>query len=139
MHKACKPEHNREEVKLKNSTRNKIHSKLSENNFSHPTRQGIKREHLNKHRDQIKHSKINNSTKLAKINIRHLKRPESLVYLTLVYTLALNTSIIPHMWKLDNIIPTPKQKQQPRRFIQTYFTFLYISQNIREYHTSIHH
>ena len=60
--------------------------------------------------EAIKNSKDTNSTGPDKINIRHLKHlgPLGLTFLTQIYTLALNTNIIPHTWKLANIIPIPK-------------------------------
>ena len=55
-------------------------------------------------------SKNNNSTGPDKVNIRHLKHigPLGLAYLTNMYNTSLNNNIIPHAWKLANIIPIPK-------------------------------
>ena len=45
-----------------------------------------------------------------KLNIRHLKYigPLGLALLTSMLKTALNTNIIPHTWKLANIVPNPK-------------------------------
>ena len=45
-----------------------------------------------------------------KVNIRHLKHtgPLGLAYRTNMYNISLNNNIIPHTWKLANIIPIPK-------------------------------
>ena len=58
----------------------------------------------------IKQSKNNNSQGPDKLNIRHLKHigPLGLVFLTSMLKNALNTIIIPHIWKLGNIVPIPK-------------------------------
>ena len=58
----------------------------------------------------IQHSKNNNSVGPDNLSIRHLKHigPLGLTFLTSMYTTALNKNIIPHMWKLANIIPIPK-------------------------------
>ena len=44
------------------------------------------------------------------LNIRHLKRigPLGFEFLTSMLNTALNTNIIPHIWKLANIVPIPK-------------------------------
>ena len=59
--------------------------------------------------EAIQHSKNNNSVGPDNLSIRHLKHigPLGLTFLTSMYT-ALNKNIIPHMWKLANIIPIPK-------------------------------
>ena len=58
----------------------------------------------------IKQSKNKNSTGPDEVNIRHLKHigPLGLEYLTNMYNTSLNNNIIPHTWKLANIIPIPK-------------------------------
>ena len=56
---------------------------------------------------EIKHSKNNNSTGPDKVNIRHIG-PLGLAYLTNMYSTSLNNNIIPHTWKLANIIPILK-------------------------------
>ena len=58
----------------------------------------------------IKQSRNNNSTWPDKVYIRHLKHigPLELGYLTNMYNTSLNNNIIPHTWKLANIIPIPK-------------------------------
>ena len=53
--------------------------------------------------EAIKYVKIYNLTKFDQINIRHLKHLQ-------LYTFALNTNIIPHIWKLANIIHNSKTK-----------------------------
>ena len=60
--------------------------------------------------EAIKQSKNNNSQGLDKLNIRHLKHigPLGIVFLTSMYKTVLNKNIIPHTWKLDNIVPIPK-------------------------------
>ena len=50
--------------------------------------------------EAIKQSKNNNSQGPVKLNIRHLK------HLTSMLKTALNTNIIPHIWKLANIVPS---------------------------------
>ena len=60
--------------------------------------------------EAIKQSKNNNSRGLDKLNIRHLKHicPLGLTFLMSMLKTALNTNIILHTWKLDNIVPIPK-------------------------------
>ena len=60
--------------------------------------------------EAIQHSKNNNSVGPGNLSIRHLKHigPLGLTFLKSMYTTALNKNIIPHMWKLANIIPIPK-------------------------------
>ena len=60
--------------------------------------------------EAIQHSKNNNSVGPDNLSIRHLKHIGhlGLTFLTSMYTAALNKNIIPHMWKLANIIPIPK-------------------------------
>ena len=60
--------------------------------------------------EAIKQSKNNNSQGPDKLNIRHLKHigPLGLAFLTSMFKTALNKNIIPHTWKLANIIPIPK-------------------------------
>ena len=60
--------------------------------------------------EAIQHSKNNNSVGPDNLSIRHLKHigPLGLTFLTSMYTAARNKNIIPHMWKLANIIPIPK-------------------------------
>ena len=57
--------------------------------------------------EAIKQSKNNNSQGPDKLNIRHLKHIGPLV-LTSMFKTALNKNIIPHTWKLANIVPIPK-------------------------------
>ena len=80
------------------------------------------------------HSKINNSTGHDKNNIQYLKhvRPLGRVYLTQLYTLALNINIIPQMSKLANIIPILKpNKNNITRSLYRPISH-YNSQNTRE-------
>ena len=60
--------------------------------------------------EAIKQSKNNNSQGPDKLNIRHLKHigPLGLAFLTSMFKTALNKNIIPHTWKLVNIVPIPK-------------------------------
>ena len=59
--------------------------------------------------EAIKQSKNNNSQGLDKLNIRHLKHIGPLgLFLTSMYKPALNKNIIPHTWKLANIVSIPK-------------------------------
>ena len=60
--------------------------------------------------EAIKQSKNKNSQGPDKINIRHLKQigPLGLAFLTSMFKTAPYKSIIPHTWKLANIVPIPK-------------------------------
>ena len=60
--------------------------------------------------EAIQDSKNNNSVGPDNLSISHLKHigPLGLTFLSSMYTTALNKNIIPHMWKLANIIPIPK-------------------------------
>ena len=60
--------------------------------------------------EAIKQSKNNNSQGPDKLNIRRLKHigPLGLAFLTSMFKTALNKYIIPHTWKLANIVPIPK-------------------------------
>ena len=60
--------------------------------------------------EAIKQSKDNNSQGPDKLNIRHLKDigPLGLAFLTSMFKTALNKNIIPHTWKLANIVAIPK-------------------------------
>ena len=64
----------------------------------------------NQVQEAIKQSKNNNSQGPDKLNIMHLKDidPLGLAFLTSMLKTALNTNIIPHIWKLANIVPIPK-------------------------------
>ena len=63
--------------------------------------------------EAIKQSKNNNSQGPDKLNIRHLKHigPLGLAFLTSMFKTALNKNIIPHTWKLANIVPIPTKTQ----------------------------
>ena len=67
--------------------------------------------------EAIKQSKNNNSQGPAKLNIRHLKHigPLGLAFLTSMFKTALNKNIIPHTWKLANIIPIPNPTKTQTR------------------------
>ena len=60
--------------------------------------------------EAIKQIKNNNSQGPDKLNSRHLKHigPLGLAFLTSMFKTALNKNIIPHTWKLANIVPIPK-------------------------------
>ena len=60
--------------------------------------------------EAIKLNKNNNTQGPEKLNIRHLKHigPLGLAFLTSMLKTALNTNIIPHIWKFANIVPIPK-------------------------------
>ena len=60
--------------------------------------------------EAIKQNKNNNSQAPDKLNVRHLKHigPLGLAFLTSMFKTALNKNIIPHTWKLANIVPIPK-------------------------------
>ena len=60
--------------------------------------------------EAIKHSKYNNVQGPDKLNIRHLKRigPLGPAFLLSMFKTALTKNIIPHTWKLANIVPIPK-------------------------------
>ena len=62
-------------------------------------------------KEAIKQSKNNNSQGPDKLNIRHLKHigPLGLAFLTGMFKTAVN--IIPHTWKLANIVPIPKSNK----------------------------
>ena len=60
--------------------------------------------------EAIKQSKNKKSQRPDKLNIRHLKHigPLGLAFLTSMFKTALNKNIIPHTWKLANIVHIPK-------------------------------
>ena len=60
--------------------------------------------------EAIKQSKNNNSQGADKLNIRHLKHIGrlGLAFLTSMFKTVFNKNIIPHSWKLANIVPIPK-------------------------------
>ena len=63
--------------------------------------------------EAIKQSKNNNSQGSVKLYSRHLKHigPLGLAFLTSMFKTALNKNIIPHTWKLANIVPIPKPNE----------------------------
>ena len=67
--------------------------------------------------EAIKQSKNNNSQGPDKLNIRHLKHigPLGLAFLTSMFKTALNKNIIPHTWKLANIVPIPKPNKDTNK------------------------
>ena len=62
------------------------------------------------HMNATSNPQNNNSQGPDKLNIRHLKHigPFGLAFLTSMFKTALNKNIIPHTWKLANIVPIPK-------------------------------
>ena len=64
-----------------------------------------------------KQSKNNNSQGPDKLNTRHLKHidPLGLAFLTSMFKTALNKNIIPHTWKLANIVPIPNPTKTQTR------------------------
>ena len=84
--------------------------------------------------EAIKQSQNNNSQGPDKLNIRHLKHigPLRLAFLTSMLKTAPYTNIIPHIWKLANIVPMTspshlhtQARVQPRNtYIHTYIKFL---------------
>ena len=67
--------------------------------------------------EAIKQSKNTNSQGPDKLNIRHLKHigPLGLAFLTSMFKTALNKNIIPHTWKLANIVPIPKPNKDTHK------------------------
>ena len=64
-----------------------------------------------------KHFCNHNSQCPAKLNIRHLKHigPLGLAFLTSMSKTALNKNLIPHTWKLANIVPIPKPNKDTNK------------------------
>ena len=60
--------------------------------------------------DAIQQSKNTNLQGTDELNIRHLKHrgPLGIAILTILLKTTLNTNIIPHIWKLANIVRIPK-------------------------------
>ena len=70
--------------------------------------------------EAIKQSKNNNSQGPDRLNIRHLKHISPLglsswTFLTSMFKTALNKNIIPHTWKLANIVPIPKPNKDTNK------------------------
>ena len=65
--------------------------------------------------EAITQSKNNYSQGPDNLNIRHLIHigPLGLAFLTSMFKTALNNNIIPHTWKLANIVPIPKPNKYP--------------------------
>ena len=91
--------------------------------------------------EAIKQSKNNNSQGPDKLNIRHLKHigPLVLAFLTSMLKTDLNTNIIPHIWKLANIVPIPKpNKDIQGHLIQAHIPPLSNCKDTGEEHASLH-
>ena len=67
--------------------------------------------------ETIKQSKNSNSQGPDKLNIRHLKHigPLGLAFFKSMFKTALNKNIIPHTWKLANIVPIPKPNKDTNK------------------------
>ena len=67
--------------------------------------------------EAVKQSKNNNSQAPDKLNIRHLKHigPLGLALLTSMFKTALNKNIIPHTWKLANIVSILKPNKDTNK------------------------
>ena len=67
--------------------------------------------------EAIKQSKNNNSQGPDKLNIRHLKHigPLGLAFLTSMFKTALNKNIIPHTWKVANIVLITKPNKDTEK------------------------
>ena len=67
--------------------------------------------------EAIKQSKNNNSQGPDKLNNRHLKHigPLGLAFLTSMFKTALNKNLIPHTWKLANIVPNPNPNKDTNK------------------------
>ena len=67
--------------------------------------------------EAIKQSKNNNSQGPDKLNIRHLKHigPLGLAFHTSMFKTVLNKNLIPHTWKLANIVPIPKPNKDTNK------------------------
>ena len=91
--------------------------------------------------ETIKQSKNNNSHGPDKLNIRHLKHigPHGLAFLTSMLKTALNTNIIPHIWKLANIVPIPKpNKDIDKGTSYRPISLLSVIADTGEEHSSLH-
>ena len=91
--------------------------------------------------EAIKRSKNNNSQGPDKLNIRHLKHmgPLGLAFLTSMFKTALNKNIIPHTWKLANIVPIPKpNKDRQGHLIQAHIPPLSNCKDTGEEPSSLH-
>ena len=108
-------------IQQQNSNYTHTHCELFHKHATHKTNRHINRATHNiqgynitlttsQVQEAIKQSKNNNSQGPDKLNIRHLKHigPLGLAFLTSMFKTALNKNIIPHTWKLANIVPIPK-------------------------------
>ena len=68
--------------------------------------------------EALKQSKNNNSQGPDKLIIRHLKHidPLGLTFLMNMFKTALNKNIIPHTWRLANIVPIPKPNKRHKQW-----------------------
>ena len=87
--------------------------------------------------EAINQSRSNNPQCPNKLNIKHIKHigPLGLAFLTSMFKTALNYNIIPHIWKLANIVPIPNPTKTPTRVIQVHIPLEksilpYITENI---------
>ena len=78
--------------------------------------------------EETKQSKNNKSQDPDKLNIRHLRHigPLGLAFRTSMLKTAINTNIIPHIWKLTNISPIPKPNKDIDKSISI-FSYMSIS------------
>ena len=90
--------------------------------------------------EAIKQSKNNNSQGPDKLNIRHLKHigPLGLAFLTSMFKTALNKNIIPHTWKLANIVPIPKPNKDTNKGTVASFHPHYSTFTPQTYHHPVH-
>ena len=91
--------------------------------------------------EAIKQCNNNNSQGSEKLNIGHLKHigPLGLAFLTSMLKTDLNTNIIPHIWKLANIVPiTHKKRHRQGHLVQAHIPPLNNCQDTGEEHSSLH-
>ena len=97
-----------------NIPKGKMHSNYKTNRYINRAKQKIQGHNITlttiQVQEAIKQSKNNNVHGPDKLNIRHLKHIGSLgfAFLTTKLKTALNTNIIPHIWKLAYIVPITK-------------------------------
>ena len=98
--------------------------------------------HTSQVQEAIKQRKNNNSQCPDKLNIRHLKHigPLGLAFLTSMFKIALNKNIIPHTWKLANIvhIPKPPKRHRQGHLIQAHIPPLSNCKDTGEEPSSLH-
>ena len=91
--------------------------------------------------EAIKQSKNNNSQGPDKLNIRHLKHigPLGLAFLMSMFNTALNKNILPHTWKLANIVPVTKpNRHRQGHLIQAHIPPLSSCKDTGEELSSLH-